>query len=42
MKDFNTFRKPLSFILTIYNEEVSLKEVEFSQKNLEKKNRSTI
>ena len=37
MKDFNTFRKPLYFILTIYNEEVSLKEVEFSQKNLEKK-----
>ena len=40
--NFNTFRKPLNFILTIYNEEVSLKEVESSQKNLEKKNRSTI
>ena len=40
--NFNTFRKPLNFILTIYNEEVSLKEAESSQKNLEKKNRSTI
>ena len=36
-KNFNTFRKPLNFISAIYNGEISLKEVEFSQKNLEKK-----
>ena len=41
--NFNTFRKPLNFISAIYNGEISLKEVEFSQKDLEKKNRrSTI
>ena len=36
-KNFNTFRKPLNFISAIYNGEISLKEAEFSQKNLEKK-----
>ena len=37
----NTFAKPLNFILAIYNGEISLKEAEFSQKNLqEKKNRT--
>ena len=35
--NFNTFRKPLNFISAIYNGEISLKEAEFSQKNLEKK-----
>ena len=41
--DFNTFNKPLNFISTIYNGEISLKEAEFSQKKLGKKNRrSTI
>ena len=41
--NFNTFRKPLNFISAIYNGEISLKEAEFSQKNLEKKKRrSTI
>ena len=36
-ENFNTFRKPLNFISAIYNGEISLKEAEFSQKNLEKK-----
>ena len=35
--NLNTFNKPLNFILTIYNGEVSLKEAEFPQKNLETK-----
>ena len=35
----NTFRKPLNFILAIYNGETSLKEAEFSQKNSGKKKR---
>ena len=35
--NFTTFRKPLNFISAIYNEEISLKEAEFFQKNLEKK-----
>ena len=34
---FNIFRKPLNFILAIYNGEISLKEAEFSQKKVEKK-----
>ena len=38
--NFNTFRKPLNFISAIYNGEISLKEAEFSQKNLEKKLKS--
>ena len=42
-KKFNTFRMPLNFISDIYNGKISLKEVEFFQRNLEKKNRrSTI
>ena len=35
--NFNTFKKPLNFILPIYNGEISLKEVEFKQRDLEKK-----
>ena len=35
--NFNTFRKPLNFTSAIFNGEISLKEAEFSQKNLEKK-----
>ena len=35
--NFNIFRKPLNFISAIYNGEISLKEAEFSQKNIEKK-----
>ena len=35
--NFNIFRKPLNFISAIYNNEISLKEAEFSQKKLEKK-----
>ena len=34
---FNTFRMPLNFLLSIYNGEISLKETEFFQKNLEEK-----
>ena len=34
---FNTFRMPLSFLSAIYNGQISLKEAEFSQINLEKK-----
>ena len=34
---FNTFRMPLNFLLSIYNGEISLKEAEFFQKNLEEK-----
>ena len=35
--NFNTFRKPLNFILAIYDGEMSLKEAEFSQKNSQEK-----
>ena len=35
--NFSTFRKPLNFLLAIYNGEISLKEAEFSLKILEKK-----
>ena len=34
--NFNTFNKPLSFISAIYNGEISLKEAEFKQRDLEK------
>ena len=34
---FNTFNKPLNFISVIYNSEISLKEAEFKQSDLEKK-----
>ena len=34
---FNSFRMPLSFLSAIYNGQISLKEAEFSQINLEKK-----
>ena len=34
---FNIFRKPLNFISTIYNGEITLNEAEISQRNLEKK-----
>ena len=36
-KKFNTFRMPLNFISDIYNGKISLKEIEFFQRNLEKK-----
>ena len=39
--DFNTFRMPLIFISAIYNGEISLKEAEFFQKNLEKRKRGS-
>ena len=35
--NFNTIRKLLNFISAVYNGEISLKEAEFSQNNLEKK-----
>ena len=35
--NFNTFNKPLNFILAIYNGEILLKEAEFKQGNSEKK-----
>ena len=35
--NFNTFRMPLNFLSAIYNEEISLKEAETNQRNLEKK-----
>ena len=35
--NFNTFRMPLNFLSAIYNGEISLKEAEISQRNLEKK-----
>ena len=38
--NFNTFKKPLNFISAIYNGKISLKEAEFFQKNLFKKEKS--
>ena len=35
--NFNTFNKPLNFISAIYNGEISLKEPEIKQRNLEEK-----
>ena len=35
--NFSTFRMPLNFIQDIYNENISLKEAEFEQRDLEKK-----
>ena len=35
--NFNTFRMPLNFLSVIYNGEISLKEAEIPQRNLEKK-----
>ena len=35
--NFNTFRMPWNFLSVIYNGEISLKEAEISQRNLEKK-----
>ena len=40
--NFNTFNKPLNFLLAIYNGEISLKETEFSQKKKKKENRKKI
>ena len=37
---FNTFDMPLNFLSIIYSGEVSLKEAEFEQRNLEKKLKS--
>ena len=34
---FNTFSMPLNFLSAIYNGQISLKEAEFFQRNLEKK-----
>ena len=34
--NFNTFNKQSKFISAIYNDEISLKEAEFSQKKLER------
>ena len=38
--NYNTFNKPLNFISAIYNGKISLKEAEFFQKNLFKKEKS--
>ena len=35
--NFNTFKMPLSFLSAIYNGEITLKEAEIRQKNLDKK-----
>ena len=35
--NFNTFSKPLNFISAIYNGKISLKEAEFKQRDIEKK-----
>ena len=35
--NFKTFRKPLVFLSTIYNGQITLKEAEISQRNLDKK-----
>ena len=35
--NFSTFDMPLNFLSNIYNGEISLKEAEFEQRNLEKK-----
>ena len=35
--NFNIFRMPLNFLQDIYNSEISLKEAEFKQRDLEKK-----
>ena len=35
--NFNIFRMPLNFLSAIYNGEISLKEAEMSQRNLEQK-----
>ena len=35
--NFNIFRMPLNFLQHIYNGEISLKEAEFKQRDLEKK-----
>ena len=35
--DFNTFDMPLKFLLNIYNAKISLKEAEFVQREIEKK-----
>ena len=35
--NFNIFRMPLNFLSAIYNGEISLKEAEIKQRNLEKK-----
>ena len=35
--NFNIFNKPLNFMSAIYNGEISLKEAEFKQRDLEQK-----
>ena len=39
--NFNTFNKPLNFISAIYNGEISLKEAEIKQRDLDKRNRGS-
>ena len=38
---FNTFNKVLNFLSAIYNGEISLKEAEIKQRDLDKKNRGS-
>ena len=38
---FNTFNKPLNFISAIYNGDISLKEAEIKQRDVEKKYRGS-
>ena len=39
--NFSTFNKPLNFISAIYNGEISLKEAEIKQRDLDKRNRAS-
>ena len=39
--NFNTFNKVLHFLSAIYNGEISLKEAEIKQRDLDKKNRGS-
>ena len=39
--NFSTFNKPLNFISAIYNGEISLKEAEIKQRDLDKRNRGS-
>ena len=39
--NFSTFNKPLNFISAIYNGEISLKEADIKQRDLDKRNRAS-
>ena len=39
--NFNTFKKPLNFVSAICNREISLKEAEIKQRDLDKRNRGS-